>query len=563
MNQINFLGSPNLRGLSLIQLLSAFKSDFFLIGTYSFVANILTLAPTVYMLQIFDRVMISQSDLTLISLTLIVAIFIASMGVAEWVRSRLLVRIGIRLDEQLHTPIFNARFDASLEQGKADHTNHFSALTRFRQFVTGNGLIAFFDLPWVPIYLAVLFTMHPLLGWFGIVFTLFLAILAWLTSRLTSDFLGQAASAEVRSSDYLAGKLRNIEVVQSMGMLESLRHHWFNLYVDYVNATWRAQQRLGISSALFKFVQYSQQSLILALGAWLAIRGELTLGAMIASNVLMGNALRPIGILVSTWKGFIQAHHEFGDIRRLLEKYPPQTGDYVKETVVGDIKLQQLSAYARQRRKPILNSIDFHFQAGEVVGIAGPSGAGKSTLARCLIGIWPNTSGKVLLDGVDVRDWSREVLGPHIGYLPQDIELFEGTVAENICRFGDINAEAIVDAAKQAGIHEMILRLPVGYDTAIGQAGRSLSGGQRQRLALARAIYGAPNLIVLDEPNANLDDVGEASLMRTIGSLKDRGATVFLISHQRHLLTLTDRVIFLEDGQIIKTLIRSNNSQTN
>ncbi|NCW76743.1 MAG: type I secretion system permease/ATPase [Oxalobacteraceae bacterium] len=553
MTQIAVTGEDRGSASSLTQSLSTFKKDVFLIGVFSFVANVLTLSPTLYMLQVFDRVMISQSELTLIALTLIIAVFIAAMAFSEWVRSRLLVRAGARFDEQLNTPIFNASFDANLEQKRADDTNHFSALARLRQFLSGNGLIAFFDLPWVPVYLFVLFAMHPMLGWFGLGFALFLGVLAWLSSQWTSVHLEHATSSEGRTHDYLAGKLRHFEVIQAMGMLGNLRRRWLLLYEEHVSAHWRAQQRAGQMAALLKFVQYSQQSLILALGAWLAIRGELSLGAMIASNVLMGNALRPIGVLVSTWKGFVQARQSYKDIRKLLGQYPERTEGYRANRVAGHITLHQLSAYARHRQTPILDSIDIHFEAGEVIGIAGASGAGKSTLARCLIGIWPSISGKVLLDGVDIRDWSREALGPHIGYLPQDIELFEGTVAENICRFGDVDADAILDAAQRVDIHQMILRLPAGYDTPIGQAGKLLSGGQRQRLALARAIYGMPDLIVLDEPNANLDDAGEAALVQTIRDLKEAGKTVFLIAHQRHLLALADRLIVLTKGQITQT----------
>jgi ATP-binding cassette subfamily C exporter for protease/lipase len=291
---------------------------------------------------------------------------------------------------------------------------------------------------------------------------------------------------------------------------------------------------------------------VLSLGAWLAIRGEISLGSMIASNVLMGNALRPIGVLVATWKEFVQARQSYRNISDLLEKYPEREAGHLTSTVNGQISLVGLCAFARQREKPILDNIDARFEAGEVIGIVGPSGAGKSTLARCLIGIWPSTTGKVMLDGVDIRAWSSDALGPHIGYLPQDIELFDGTVAENICRFGDIDSEAILDAAKRADIHELILRLPAGYDTPIGQAGRLLSGGQRQRLALARAIFGSPDLVVLDEPNANLDDVGEAALSAAIKNLKAANKTVFMVLHQRNLLALADRVIVMDGGRIAR-----------
>ena len=535
---------------SLAAALRPFRKEFYWVGAFSLVANVLTLSPTLYMLQIFDRVMLSQNDLTLIALTLIIAVFVAVMAFAEWIRARLLVRAGVRFDEQLNTRIFLANSEANLEQVQGDQANTFTALTRLRQFLTGNGIIAFFDLPWTLIYLAVLYAMHPLLGLFGLAFTLVLGVQALISSKLTSKRTERASRAESDTSGYLSGKLRNAEVVEAMGMLGNLKRRWLLLYREHANAHWLAQDRAGKAAAISKFVQYSQQSLILALGAWLAIRGEISAGAMIASNVLMGNALRPIGILVSTWKEFVQARQSYRDIGALLDKYPEREPGHASERVYGQVTVRQLSAYARQREKPILDNIDVRFESGEVIGIVGPSGAGKSTFARCLLGIWPSTSGQVLLDGVEIRSWSRDALGPHVGYLPQDIELFDGSVAENICRFGELDSDAIIEAARRADIHDMILRLPMGYDTPIGQAGKLLSGGQRQRLALARALYGWPDLVVLDEPNANLDDAGEKALASAIRELKTDGKTVFMVLHQRNLLALADRVVVMADGRI-------------
>ncbi len=537
---------------SLTAALRPFRKEFYWVGAFSLVANLLTLSPTLYMLQIFDRVMLSQSDLTLISLTLIIAVFVAVMAFAEWIRSRLLVRAGVRFDEQLNTRVFLANFEANLEQTRGDQANTFAALTRLRQFLTGNGIIAFFDLPWTPIYLAVLFVMHPLLGICGVAFTLLLAAQAFISSKLTSARTERATTAESDTSGYLSGKLRNAEVVEAMGMLGNLKRRWLLLYREHANAHWLAQDRASTMAAFSKFVQYSQQSLILALGAWLAIRGEISAGAMIASNVLMGNALRPISTLVATWKEFVQARQSYRDIGALLDKYPERKPGHVAEHVSGQITVRQLSAFAKQREKPILDNIDARFESGEVIGIVGSSGAGKSTFARCLLGIWPSASGQVLLDGVEIRSWSRDAVGPHIGYLPQDIELFEGSVAENICRFGEVDSKAIIEAARRADIHDMILRLPMGYDTPVGQAGRLLSGGQRQRLALARALYGWPDLVVLDEPNANLDDAGEAALANVVRELKKDRKTVFMVLHQRNLLALADRVVVMADGRIAR-----------
>ncbi|MBC7941018.1 MAG: ATP-binding cassette domain-containing protein [Chitinophagaceae bacterium] len=301
-----------------------------------------------------------------------------------------------------------------------------------------------------------------------------------------------------------------------------------------------------------KWVQYTQQALMLALGAVLAIDGQITPGAMVASNALMGNALRPIGVIVQSWGQSVAARAAFARLSALLHSQPVQPLDAPAPGVTGQITLRNLEATAAGRKTPILQGLDAEFKAGEVVAIVGPSGAGKSTLARCLLGIWPGTQGDVLLDGHPIQSWPRQSLGPHLGYLPQDIELFDGSIAENIARFSNVNASVVIDAATRAGIHDMVLRLPKGYDTPIGEAGGILSGGQRQRLGLARALLGQPAVVVLDEPSANLDDAGEAALARAVRDLRARGATVFMIVHQPHLLSVADRVLVLEAGRIAR-----------
>ena len=450
----------------------------------------------------------------------------------------------------LNVRIFEASFASNLDKRRNDSGKFFGDLTRLRQFLTGNGIIALFDLPWTFIYLFVLFLMHPLLGWFGIGFTIVLGLLAIVTQSMTSAGHEHASQSDQQAGVYLAGKLRNAEVVHALGMLGHLRTRWMRLHKRSLHEQTQVHEVGARVQALSKFVQYVQQSLILSLGAWLVIRGEISMGAMVATNVLLGNALRPIGTLVSTWKEFVLARQSFNDLALLLEEHEPPAGQRAVQSIKGNIKLKQLNAFAQHREKPILSDITVDFAAGEVVGVVGPSGAGKSTLMRCLLGIWPHTSGSVLLDGVDIHQWSRTELGPRIGYLPQDIELFEGSVAENICRYGNVDPAAIIEAAKQADIHDMILRLPNGYDTSIGQAGRLLSAGQRQRLALARAIFGSPDVVVLDEPNANLDDAGEAALAKAISSLREAGKTVFMVLHQRSLLKLADRVLVLTDGRV-------------
>ena len=302
--------------------------------------------------------------------------------------------------------------------------------------------------------------------------------------------------------------------------------------------------------SVIKFVQYAQQSLVLSLGALLAIYGLISAGAMLACNALMGNALRPISLLVSSWSGFIEARAAYDRLNTLLAEHPPRQGRTDIANLEGQISLRGLVAKAPGREQPILKGLDVDFKPGEVIAIAGPSGAGKSTLARCLLGIWPETEGQVLLDGTPIGEWSREAIGPYLGYLPQDIELFDGTIADNIGRFEDDNETEVIEAAKRTGIHDMVLRMPRGYDTPMGEAGSVMSGGQRQRIGLARAIIGDPLVVVLDEPNANLDDVGEIALMRTVRDLKSRGKTVFMIVHQQNLLKVADRLLLLDNGRV-------------
>jgi ATP-binding cassette subfamily C exporter for protease/lipase len=527
-----------------------FRREFAWVGVFSAIANLLMLSPTLYMMQVFDRVMHSRSELTLVALSLIILVFFATLAFAEWLRSRLLVRAGVRFDEFLNARVFTATFEANLNQATNNPVKAFSDLTNVRQFLTGNGVFAFFDTPWTPVYIGVLFLMHPMLGWTSVFFLVVLALMAWYGNRLTAPLHEKAQDDTVSTSTYLNGKLRNAEAVHAMGMVSNLRRQWLPIYTGQLVSQRTAAQRARQVQATVKFVQYTQQSLILAVGAWLMIHNELSMGSMIASNALMSNALRPISTMVSTWRMFVEARAAYLRLETLLNEHPERPEGHAAEVVRGEVTLRGLVATATNRPAPILKGLDAVFQPGEVIGIVGPSGAGKSTLARCLVGIWPQTEGEVLLDGRPIGEWNREELGPHIGYLPQDIEMFDGSIAENIARFGKVDSEKVIAAARATGIHDMVLRLPRGYDTPMGLAGQMMSGGQRQRIGLARAMYGDPELLVLDEPNANLDDPGVAALIRSVRKLKERGATVFMVVHQRNLLSVADRVMVMNDGVI-------------
>ncbi len=536
------------------RVLWTFRKEFFWVCVFSMFVNMLLLSPTLYMLQVFDRVLQSGSELTLVALTLIVVFFALVMGLADMLRSRLLVRSGGRFDKALSASVFAATYRAQLAGGGRMPQQPLNDLNQLRTFLTGNGVFAVVDTPWSIVYLTALFLMHPWLGWASIGFMIIQCTMAFLAHRYTRQQQKLMQERSQESAQYLHAKLRNAETVESMGMLDNLRVQWLGLNRVAMDSQALAQERIHRVQALTKFVQYTQQALMLALGAVLAIDGKISAGAMVASNALMGNALRPIGLIVGTWGQFIATRESFVRLEALLGRHSAGDAQLAAGELRGQVSLQDLVAYTPDRKAQILKGLNAEFKAGEVVVIMGPSGAGKSTLARCLLGIWPHTDGRVLLDGLGFDEWSREALGPQVGYLPQDIELFDGSIAENLARFADVPDATVVEAAQRTGIHDMILRLPKGYDTPIGEAGGLLSGGQRQRLGLARAILGNPKLVVLDEPSANLDDAGEAALLRTVQELKAAGTTVFMIVHQRHLIGVADRAMLLEAGQISKLL---------
>lgn len=534
----------------LTRALWAFRREFLMVGVFSMVANVLMLSPTLYMLQVFDRVMSSRSELTLLAMSLITLFLFGVMAFAEWMRSRVLVRSGVRLDALLGTRVFNASFDAHLAPSRVSPARSFGDLIQIRQFLTGQGILAFFDTPWTPIYMGVLFILHPMLGFLALFFAAVQGALAWFGHRRTVTPAEDASKASSESAAYLQSKLRNAEVLEPMGMVHNLRPHWARRHAHAQELQGRAQAITHRITAWSKFIRYSQQSLALGAGALLVIDGQLSPGGMIAANVLMSRALAPIDMLVGTWRGFIGARSAFRRLEALLAAHPERDPALSCVAPQGALALRDVVAVAPGRAEPILKGVSVAVPQGTVTVVLGPSGSGKSTLARCMLGIWPDVSGEVLLDGLPIAGWDRNELGPYVGYLPQDVELFEGSIAENIARFGEVSPEKVIAAARSAGLHEMILRFPKGYDTPIGEAGHLLSGGQRQRIGLARAMYGDPVLVVLDEPNANLDDVGEAALVRAVQELKVKGCTVFLITHRPGIVAVADRVLVLRNGVV-------------
>lgn len=537
-------------GSLLEETFGALKRFFYTAGVFSFFINALMLVPAIYMLQVYDRVLVSRNEMTLYMLTLIVLGFYVLMAGLEWLRSRLMVQAGLRLDAELNDKVLSAAFRQNLRQSSASADQSLGDMGTVRQFLTGNGLFSFFDAPWSPLFIAVIFLLHPLLGLVSLAGALILLGLALLTEHRTQKPLAAANAAGIAANQFATNSFRNAEVIEAMGMFPSLRMRWYALHGKMIALQAVASDRAGSISAITRFTRISLQSLILGFGALLVIDGKITPGAMIAASILMGRALAPVEQAIGAWKQLVSARSAYGRLKKLLGEFQPDEPHISLPPPSGEIRVENVIAAAPGGSVPILKGISLVIPKGAVVGIIGPSGSGKSTLARLLVGIWGAVGGKVRLDGADVYTWNKAELGPWIGYLPQDVELFEGSVAENIARFGELDSEAIVRAATRAGVHDMILHLPAGYDTPIGNAGCALSGGQRQRIALARALYGDPAVVVLDEPNSNLDEIGEVALVNAVKQLKAEGKTIVLITHRTSVLSVIDRLLVLRDGQV-------------
>ncbi len=528
----------------------AMRHTFITAGVFSFFINALMLVPSIYMMQVYDRVLMSRNHMTLLMLTLITLGLYMLLGLIEWVRSQLLIRAGIDLDEKLRDRVFVASFNATLKGSGGNPSQALVDLNNLRQFLTGNGLFAFFDAPWTPIFLLVITLLHPLLGLVALVGGLLLLFLTYLTERATHAPLAESNTVAIQASNYASNNLRNAEVIEAMGMLDNLRSRWTTKHRRSLALQQLASNRAGTISAATRFVRIAVQSLILGAGALLVIDGKLSPGGMIAASILMGRALAPVEQAIGAWKGFASVRSAYERLNKLLDAMPAGEDRMSLPRPKGELRVENVMASAPNSQLAIIKGVTFALSPGEVLGVIGPSASGKSTLARLLIGIWPCASGKVRLDGVDIANWDKLEAGPWLGYLPQDVELLEGSIAENIARFSEIDSERVVQAAERAGVHEMILRFPQGYDTQIGPGAGFLSGGQRQRIALARAIYDSPALIVLDEPNSNLDESGEAALIKTVNDLKAGGSTIVVVTHRTSILAAVDKLLLMRDGMV-------------
>ena len=540
----------NPSGNELRSALAAARRSLVDIGVFSAVINLLMLAPALYMLQVYDRVLASGNEMTLLMLTLMIIGLLGLLGALDWLRSVLVIRLGARLELALQARVHDAAHAAQLRSGQGAAGLALQDLASLRQFASGTALFALFDAPWFPLFLLVIFAFHPALGGLALAGAVVLVLLAWLNECVCSGPQARAGQLAQAANQQATAHLANAEAVQAMGMIDALRGRWLVQQKGFLALYGLASERAAVVGAWSKGIRLALQSLVLGVGAWLAVNQHISPGMMIAGSILMGRVLGPIDQLIGAWKQWGPARDAYGRLVKLLQDHPPVADPLRLPVPKGALKLHDVSAAAPGRSEASVHELAFDLPAGSVMGVIGPSGSGKSTLARVLVGVWLPLAGKVRLDSAELRQWPLRQLGPQIGYLPQDIQLFAGTVAENIARFDPPNAEAVLAAARLADVHELVLQWPQGYDTRLGEGGAGLSGGQKQRIALARALYGLPALIVLDEPNANLDEAGERALLAAIDRLKALKRTVVLISHRANVLTRTDHLLILRSGRV-------------
>jgi ATP-binding cassette, subfamily C, bacterial len=523
---------------------------FFTAVIFSFFINLLMFISPLYMLQIYDRVVSSRNETTLIALTVLAGVLLLVHALLEGLRSRILVRAGLLFDAKIAGPVFEAIHRGNVRMPSGGHVQCLRDMDVIREFLTGSGLLTLCDAPWFPIFVIACFFLHPWFGVIALLGSLSTLGLTLLNERMTKKQLNAATVAHASANQSAAAVFRNTEVLQAMGMVGTLKNIWLNQHDDVLASQAMASDRSGAIVAFTKFFRMFLQTTILAVGAHLVITREISAGSIVAGSILVGRALQPIEMAVANWKGFIGARSAYERLRKLFALTGEGEARMSLPRPVGALTVSDLMAAAPGRQVPILKGVNFALAPGEVVGVVGPSGAGKSSLARVLVGVWLDLRGTVRLDGHDLSHWDPEELGRYIGYLPQDVELFAGTVAQNIARFQDGDPKLVIEAAILAGCHELIQQLPEGYNTQIGEGGHTLSGGQRQRVALARSLYGRPTLVVLDEPNANLDSAGEEALLLAIQKIKQLGTTVVIISHKINILTAVDKILVMANGLV-------------
>ncbi len=518
---------------------------------FSLFASLLILAPSGYMLEVYDRVVTSRSHMTLAMLTVLVLAVYAVMEILDWSRGQLMHHASLAFDQSMRQRVFDAIFDANLKRVSGGTSQPMNDFRTVRDFLNTPVLIACMEAPVALVFLLLIFAMSPVLGWTALVAAMIQTFIAWLNQRCTQPPLLAANQSAMAAQQYADGTLRNAQVIESMGMMRDIHQRWVGKQREFLALQAQASESGGAFQAASKLIQQTTSSMLLGLGAWLMLRDELNGGAamMMIASVLGGRVLAPLVQVVTQWQAVVNVRSAWGRLATFLSALPVRPATMALPPPSGAVAVENVVAMAPGTQTTILRGLTLGLQPGEVLAVVGPSASGKTTLARLLVGLWPAAVGKVRLDGVDVFAWNKEELGQHLGYLPQGVELFDGTLAENIARFGVVDQARVESAARVIGLHDMIIELPNGYDSPVGRDGGLLSGGFRQRIGLARAIYGNPVFVVLDEPNSSLDDAGDAALARAILQLKSRGTTFVVMTHRTSVLSVADKMLILQDGQ--------------
>ena len=524
------------------------RKTFYFAIAVTLIADILSLAPMLFMLNVYDRVIGAKSGVTLISLLFLVIALYVFWCALEWIRSRMLTRLSLRIDWDLSADIFDASFRRHVGRKNANVSQLLGDLSTLRKFLTGSSLFAIIDAPFAFVFIAIGALFHPYLALFALASTVLMLAVSYFTSKVTGPILKVANDANAEASRIAANSLRHAESTLALGMMGAVRQRWYKNHHKYLENQVNASEATGLTGGISSLLSKALPSLQMSLGAFLAIEGLITGGMVIAASMLISKAVSPIQKLLGKWSEIVEARQAYDRLNALLISDSKRKTNMQLPAVEGKLAVSKASAVPPGGNKAVLFDIDFQIKPGQVVAVVGPSAAGKTCLVRMLIGVWKPARGSVRLDGVEISDWDHDEFGPQIGYVPQEIEFFEGTVAENIARLGDIDPEKVVMASKLIGMHETILSFPKGYDTELGDSGFALSGGQRQRLAICRALYGMPKFIVMDEPNANLDEIGEAALTNAITYLKSKGSAIIITTHRPRLVSVADNLLVLRNG---------------
>ncbi len=549
--------SPPVRSLrparsELSAALAACRGAFIGTGLVSGMSNILMLTGSMFMLEVYDRVLPSRSLPTLVGLLLLVVFLFVALGVLDAIRSRILARVGGALDEALSGRVYDTLVRLPLRIGsRGEGTQPLRDLDAVRSYLSGLGPVALFDLPWIPLYLAICFAFHPLIGFTALGGAIILVALTLATEMMTKAPTKSAAEAAMVRNGLAESSRRNAEVLVAMGMMPRIAARWAEANDRYMRSQQRSSDIGGGLGSASKVLRMLLQSVVLAVGAYLVINQQASAGIIIASSILSARALAPVDLAIANWKGFVAARQSWKRLSKLLDAMPALPQPMELPAPTHRLTVEGITATAPGTTKVLVQEIAFKLEAGQGLGIIGQSGSGKSSLARMLVGVWPPVRGKVRLDGAALDQWSPDLLGRHIGYLPQDVELLAGTVADNIARFEpQPDSEAVIAAAKAVGVHDMIVGLPQGYETPVGEQGAALSAGQAQRVALARAVYRDPFLVVLDEPNSHLDSDGDAALTRAILGIRERKGIVVVIAHRPSAIAGVDQILVMNLGRM-------------